>query len=81
VSERLDVGALRQAIYTVSVRHDWANTTDTEDRTEEIAAEYAGLVESRGSLLSDPWTFVVVGVLLILVLAALMAFGMLPWLR
>jgi hypothetical protein len=44
-ASELDVERLRQAIYTVSVRHDWANTTDTEDRTEEIAAEYARLAE------------------------------------
>lgn len=43
----LDVERLRQAIYTVSVRHDWANTNDTEDRTEEIAEEYARLGQSR----------------------------------
>jgi hypothetical protein len=40
-AEALDVERLRRAIYAVSVRHDWANTNDTEDRTEEIAAEYA----------------------------------------
>lgn len=37
---KLIVDALRDAILIVSARHDWANTTDTEDRTEEIAAEY-----------------------------------------
>jgi hypothetical protein len=42
----LDVERLRKAIYTVSVRHDWANTIDTEDRTGEIAAEYARLTTS-----------------------------------
>lgn len=36
--------ALREAIYTVSVRHDWATTVDTEDRTEEIATEYEHIV-------------------------------------
>jgi len=36
----IDVERLRDAIYAVSVRHDWANTTDVEDRTEEIAALY-----------------------------------------
>jgi hypothetical protein len=41
--DALDVERLRRAIYTVSVRHDWANTVDTEDRTEEIAREYAAL--------------------------------------
>ena len=40
----LDVDRLRWAIYNVSLRHDWANTVDTEDRTEEIAAEYAALL-------------------------------------
>jgi hypothetical protein len=44
----LDVERLRQAIYTVSIRHDWANTNDTEDRTEEIAEEYARLGDSEG---------------------------------
>lgn len=39
----LDVERLRDAIYAVSVRHDWEHTTDREDRTEEIAAEYAAL--------------------------------------
>lgn len=37
----LDVDRLRQAIYVVGLRHRWAETTDNEDRTEEIAAEYA----------------------------------------
>lgn len=37
----IEVERLREAIYAISVRHDWANTVDTEDRTEEIAAEYA----------------------------------------
>lgn len=47
-AEELDVERLRAAIYAVSVRHDWANTTDTEDRTEEIAREYAArVVEPR----------------------------------
>ena len=40
-----DVERLREAIYTVSVRHDWANMTDTEDRTEEIAREYVALAQ------------------------------------
>ena len=44
----LDVERLRDAIYAVSVRHDWANTTDTEDRTEEIAREYATLEGASG---------------------------------
>jgi hypothetical protein len=39
----LDVERLARAIYAISIRHDWANTTDREDRTEEIAAEYARL--------------------------------------
>ena len=39
----LDVERLRDAIYAISVRHDWEHTTDREDRTEEIAAEYARL--------------------------------------
>jgi hypothetical protein len=39
----LDVERLRQAIYAISVRYDWEHTTDREDRTEEIAAEYAAL--------------------------------------
>lgn len=43
---RLDVEWLRAAIYEVSVRHDWANTLDTEDRTEEIAAEYERIADS-----------------------------------
>jgi hypothetical protein len=47
---RIDVDALRHAIYAVSLRHDWANTTDTEDRTEEIAAEYA----ARASVPAGP---------------------------
>lgn len=42
-ADSLDVETLGAAIYEVSVRHDWANTLDTEDRTEEIAAEYARL--------------------------------------
>jgi hypothetical protein len=33
------------------------------------------------SLLSDPWTFVTVGVAVTLVLSALMAFGVVPWLN
>lgn len=36
----VNVDLLAAAIYEVSVRHNWATTTDTEDRTEEIAAEY-----------------------------------------
>jgi hypothetical protein len=47
---RIDVDALRHAIYAVSLRHDWANTTDTEDRTEEIAAEYA----ARATVPAEP---------------------------
>ncbi len=43
--EGLDVKRLRSAIYVVSVRHDWANTVDTDDRTEEIAREYRLLSE------------------------------------
>jgi len=39
----LDVERLREAIYAISVRHEWANYVDSEDRTEEIAAEYAAL--------------------------------------
>lgn len=37
----LSVDKLRRAIGIVSVRHDWEHTTDREDRTEEIAVEYA----------------------------------------
>ena len=36
----LDRERLARAIYAVSVRHDWAHTTDTEDRTDEIADAY-----------------------------------------
>lgn len=38
-----DRARLREAILIVSVRHDWANTEDTEDRTEEIATAYDAL--------------------------------------
>ena len=37
----LDVERLRRAIYVVSVRHDWENRVDREDRTQEIADAYA----------------------------------------
>jgi len=37
----LDVDALRRALYTVSQRHDWEHVEDREDRTQEIADEYA----------------------------------------
>ena len=36
------VDRLRRAIYDVSVLHDWANTVDTVDRTEEIVAALGG---------------------------------------
>jgi hypothetical protein len=39
----LDVERLARAIYAISIRHDWEHTTDRDDRTEEIAAEYARL--------------------------------------
>lgn len=45
----LDVEALRKAIYTISVRHDWEHTTDRADRTEEIAVEYDRLSQALGS--------------------------------
>jgi hypothetical protein len=43
----LDVERLRQAIYAISVRYDWEHTTDREDRTEEIVAEYAALSRQK----------------------------------
>jgi hypothetical protein len=39
--------ALRDAIYAVSVAHDWANSVDRVDRTDEIVSE----AERRGAVL------------------------------
>jgi hypothetical protein len=45
----LDVERLRTAIYDTSIVHDWANTTDTVDRTDEIADRYARLADNEPS--------------------------------
>lgn len=45
----LDVDVLRAALYEVSVRHDWEHVEDREDRTQEIADEYARLFKERQS--------------------------------
>lgn len=39
----IDRDALQEAIYAVSLRHDWANSLDQTDRTDEIADEYEAI--------------------------------------
>ena len=45
----IDRERLAEAIYAVSIAHNWANTTDTLDRTDEIADGYEALAALAAS--------------------------------